>query len=163
MLPFEVPAMRKLSEVESARALMTEAMGWSVMKWLREKKRVRKAADAANAALDESRKQAQAGWSDEVKAAYRELGSGEPGGAANASLRQFVKRVLQADEEARRARQEAEDIFDQAERELSTAMAREGCRQALLQWELDEKAIAIAEHSHPVAPKTGATRVGIPR
>ena len=44
--------MRKLTEVEEAKALMTEAVEWSVMKWLREKKRVRKAADKANDALD---------------------------------------------------------------------------------------------------------------
>jgi hypothetical protein len=45
--------MEKLKEVETARALMTEAVSWSVMKWLREKKRVRKAADQANAVLDQ--------------------------------------------------------------------------------------------------------------
>ena len=41
--------MRKLAEVEDAKALMTEPMGWSVVKWLSQKKRVRKAADLANA------------------------------------------------------------------------------------------------------------------
>ena len=44
--------MHKLPEVEEAKALMNEATEWSVMKWLREKKRVRKVADQANAALD---------------------------------------------------------------------------------------------------------------
>ena len=42
--------MDKLPEVETAKALMNEAVTWSVMKWLREKNRVRQTADRANAA-----------------------------------------------------------------------------------------------------------------
>ena len=44
--------MMNLKEVENAKALMREAVNWSVMKWLAEKKKVRKAADVANALLD---------------------------------------------------------------------------------------------------------------
>ena len=73
--------MRKLTEVEDAKALMTEAMSWSVVKWLAEKKRVRKTADLANACLDRLDQEIKARWSDELKAAYRELG-GNSGGAA---------------------------------------------------------------------------------
>ena len=40
--------MKKFDEVEQAKALMTEGLSWSVMKWIAEKKRVRKAADKAN-------------------------------------------------------------------------------------------------------------------
>lgn len=54
--------MRKLTEVEDAKALMTEAVEWSVMKWLREKKRVRKAADKANAALDALEQEIKRSW-----------------------------------------------------------------------------------------------------
>lgn len=131
--------MRKLTEVEEAKALMTEAADWSVMKWLREKKRVRKTADKANDALDALNKETKASWSDELKAAYK--GAGQ----ADNELAQFVKQVKHADEEAYRARMDAEDTFDEAERQLSAAMAREGCRKAIHSWELHEKAIRKAE------------------
>ena len=66
--------MRKLTEVEDAKALMTEAMNWSVVRWLSQKKRVRKTADLANACLDRLDQEIKARWSDELKAAYSELG-----------------------------------------------------------------------------------------
>ena len=53
---------------------MTEAMRWSVMKWLREKKNVRKAADQANAALDKLNREVKERWPDIVKSAYSALG-----------------------------------------------------------------------------------------
>ncbi|HEX4783648.1 MAG TPA: hypothetical protein VH350_04865, partial [Candidatus Sulfotelmatobacter sp.] len=58
----ETTAMEKLPEVETARTLMTEAMRWSVVRWLREKKRVRKTADQANAALDRLSEEIQQRW-----------------------------------------------------------------------------------------------------
>jgi hypothetical protein len=57
----------------------------------------------------------------------------------------FVRRVKEADDEAYRAHIEAERTFDEAERLLSTSLAREGCRKAILSWELHEKAIHRAE------------------
>jgi hypothetical protein len=149
--------MRKLAEVEDARALMTEAMSWSVLKWLREKRRVRKVADKANAALDARNEEVKAAWSEDLKAAYRELLTpGAKAGrreeeeqAGRRDLRLYVKRVKEADEEAYRARMAAEAIFDEAERELSTSLAREGCRKAILSWELHEKAIRKAEAGVP--------------
>jgi hypothetical protein len=65
--------MRKLPVVEQAKALMNEAAAWSVMRWLREKKRVRQVADQANAALDELDRTVKARWSHEVSTAYQEL------------------------------------------------------------------------------------------
>jgi hypothetical protein len=137
--------MRKLTEVEEAKAVMTEAVEWSVMKWLREKKRVRKMADKANDALDRVEEEVKATWSNELKAAYEQLRSkqGAPGG--DPQVNNFVKAVKQADDEAYRAHMEAENTFDEAERQLSAAMAREGCRKAILSWELHEKAIRKAE------------------
>jgi maltose-binding protein MalE len=136
--------MRKLTEVEEARALMTEAMDWSVMKWLREKKRVRKTADRANDALDALNREVKASWSEDLKAAYQQLQSkGAPAG--DPQIATFVKRVKEADDEAYRARMDAEDTFDEAEKQLSAAMAREGCRKAIHSWELHEKAIRKAE------------------
>ena len=73
-------AVRKLSEVEEAKALMIEAVDWSVFRWLFEKRRVRETADEANAALDKLNQAVKARWSSDVKAAYKELAA-RAGGA----------------------------------------------------------------------------------
>ena len=62
--------MDKIPDVEAAKTLMNEAVSWSVMKWLREKKRVRKAADQANAALDQWNRAVKDRWPDSVRVAY---------------------------------------------------------------------------------------------
>lgn len=146
---------QKIPEVESAKALMNEAMTWSVMKWLREKKRVRKTADQANAALDEMKKAVQEGWDENVRAAYEALRSnGDAGGngrnkqsrpSVSGAAALAVKNIRESDNEAYRARMDAEETFDKAEKLLSTSLAREGCRKAILSWELHEKAIRKAE------------------
>lgn len=146
---------QKIPEVESAKALMNEAMTWSVMKWLREKKRVRKTADQANAALDEMKKAVQEGWDENVRAAYEALRSnGDAGGngrnkqsrpSVSGEAALAVKNIRESDNEAYRARMDAEETFDKAEKLLSTSLAREGCRKAILSWELHEKAIRKAE------------------
>jgi hypothetical protein len=56
-----------------------------------------------------------------------------------------AKRLKEADDAAYQARMDAEDIFDEAERRLSTSMAREGSRRAMASWDLHEKAIRKAE------------------
>lgn len=128
---------------------MTEAMDWSVFTWLFRKGTVREVADAANAALDKLNRATKSHWSEEIKAAYKASsqkdGGSEPHSRLSAEIQQFVKKVKDADEAARRARQEAEDAFAEAERQLNTDLAREGCRKALHQWELDVKAIRCAE------------------
>jgi hypothetical protein len=53
----------------------------------------------------------------------------------------LAKKIKKADEEAYGARMKAEETFDNAERQLSTSLAREGCRQAIYSWDLYEKAI----------------------
>ncbi len=65
--------MRKLPMVETARAIMTEGMGWGVWKWLTEKKRVRGIADEARAALDDLEMKVKETWSNEYKIAYNQL------------------------------------------------------------------------------------------
>jgi hypothetical protein len=146
--------MEHLPEVETAKALMTEAVAWSVMKWLREKKRVRKTADEANAALDQLSLALKQQWPDQVRAAYASLASPVNGpkirgnGKAQAidvQALNLAKKVKHADDEANRARADAEETFDKAERQLSTALAREGCRKAIYSWELHEKAIRHAQ------------------
>ncbi|PSH04335.1 MAG: hypothetical protein CXZ00_08250 [Acidobacteria bacterium] len=149
--------MERLKEVEEAVALMQEAVNWSVMKWLAEKKRVRKAADKANEALAQFNKSVKASWSAEMKAAYAELCStgksaerqaGEKGNhtaTITQEIRHVAKHVKEADDEAYRAHMDAEDTFDLAEKRLSTSMAREGTRKAINSWELLEKAIDKAQ------------------
>ena len=147
--------MRKLAEVEDAKALMTEAMGWSVVKWLSEKKRVRKAADLANAGLDRLDQEIKTRWSEELKAAYSELGGNRGGGAQrqhkqtsqgiDPQVMLLAKKLKESDDEAYRVRMDAEDTFDEAEKKLSTRLAREGCRKAIDSWDLHEQAIRKSE------------------
>jgi len=145
--------MRKLSEVEEATALMTEAVDWSVFTWLFQKRRVRETADRANAALDNLNRSVKARWSADVKSAYKELTgkagrrqSGEPNPTSiDPQTRVLVQQVREADDAAHLARMTAEATFDEAERQLNTDLAREGCQQAIRSWELHEKAIRRAE------------------
>lgn len=53
--------------------------------------------------------------------------------------------MLEADISAERARLDAEETFDQAEKQMSVSMARDGCKKAIHSWELREKAIRKAE------------------
>jgi hypothetical protein len=146
--------MKPLKEVEAAKALFTEAIDWSVMKWLGEKKRVRKAADMANDALDKLSVETRESWPEHLRTAYEEL-SAKPGhrehkgnGTTIAQdAKQFASQVHEADLAAHHTRMEAEDIFDRAERRLSTSMAREGCKKAIEGWILHEKAIRMAENA----------------
>jgi hypothetical protein len=141
--------MNKLPEVEQAKALMTEAISWSVMKWLMEKKRVRQTADKANNALWALQKQVKTKWPSDLKAAYEELASknGDAGRKRqiDAATRQLATKVKELDDEAWNAHMKAEETFDKAERILSTSLAREGCHITINSWELYEHAITKAE------------------
>jgi len=146
--------MEKLPEVETAKALMTEAMVWSVMKWLREKKRVRKTADQANAALDQLSALTRQRWPDPVRVAYEVLLAPATGAAheplkprlvINPGVALTAQQMKESDDEAYRARMDAEAAFDLAEKQLSTRLAREGCQKAIHSWDLHEKAIRKAE------------------
>lgn len=135
---------------------MMEAMEWSVFRWLFEKRRVRETADQANAALDDLNRAVKARWRSDIKTAYQELSAkssgpasrrrADPGSQAiDPQVRLFTKKVKEADDAACRARMDAEDTFDEAERQLSTGVAKEGCQKAIHSWELREKAIRAAE------------------
>src|ERR1700688_2276162 len=147
--------MEKITEVESARALMTEAMTWSVMKWLREKKRVRKTADQANAALDELSETMRQAWPGRIKATYEALAAQATGPAAAQRQQKtplargnpdaIAKKLIDLDDEAYRARMDAEEAFDKAEKQLSTSLAREGCQKAIHSWDLHERGVRKAE------------------
>jgi hypothetical protein len=131
--------MKKLSEVEKARALMSEAIDWSVMKWLTEKKRVRKSADRANEVLNEVETELRGKWSSKFRLVY------EKSGLASPEIKQLVSRIRREHDAANRFRMEAEKTFDAAEKRLSTAMARDGCRQAIEGWDHHLEAIRLAE------------------
>ncbi len=146
--------MRKLPEVEDARALMTEAQDWSLWRWLLEKRRVRQAADAANAALAGAEEKVKACWNDDLKNAYAaaEKESGETGkkrkghaASIDPELLQTARKIKESLDEAERVRLHAEDVFDEADRRVSAAMAREGTSIAIEAWNLREKAIRKAE------------------
>jgi len=156
--------MRKFAIVEDARAIMTQGMEWGVWKWLLEKKRVRGIADEARAALDELDMKVKETWSDDLKIAYNQLVSengdskqarknGKRGNKnkkdetqkADSPVVAAVKRVLEADDLAYNAHEDAEDVFAEAEKRMSTAGAREGARKALEAYDLHEAAIRKAE------------------
>ena len=142
--------MRKLPPVEAAKALMNEALKWSVFKWLWHKRRVREAADEANTALDKLDHDIKSRWKREIVTAYQNLvksgrGSRSETADCDPEILLFAKQVKDADDAAHRARMSVESTFAAAERQWSTKLAREACRQAVRSWELHEKAIRIAE------------------
>lgn len=136
---------------------MTEAMTWSVMRWLREKKNVRKTADQANAALDKLNREVKERWPNPVKSAYDalEAQSAAPSQIDRRQRRQLpptdsqtlalAKKLREANDAAYRARELAEKIFDDAEKRLSTRLAREGCLSAIHAWDALEEAIRKGE------------------
>lgn len=153
--------MRKLPALENARAIMTQGMEWGVWKWVTEKQRVRHSADEARAALDEQEKKVKATWSEDLKQAYNHLlsedgdgkrkrkngAAGKNGKSATVDhqLMESVQRVMKADDEAYDAHETAEEAFAEAEQKMSTALAREGARKALVAYDLHEGAIRQAE------------------
>jgi hypothetical protein len=85
--------------------------------WLTEKRRLRQLADAPWAALEKHEKKVNTAWTPEQKKAYRD------------------DRGLQAaDAKAHRAHLDAEAQFDEADRRMSTSMAREGAQMAIEAW-----------------------------
>jgi hypothetical protein len=151
--------MRKLAAVEEARAVMTEGMEWGMFRWLLEKGRVQEIADRATAALAEADRKVKATWSDELKKAYDELVDQERPKRAHRQekdskshdpspeIRLTAKKVKEAYDEGQRARVDAEETFDEAERRMSTELARVGCRKALDSYDLRERALRMAEAS----------------
>src|SRR5271169_2824437 len=153
--------MRKLPAVEDAKAIMTEGTEWGVWKWLLEKKRVRAIADEARAALDEFEMKVKASWSDDLKIAYNQLvsqsgdakqsrqkaklGKKEEAPGIDSQVMSAIKRVKEADDAAYNAHEDAEDVFAEAEKHMSTRGAREGARKALEAYDAHEAAIRKAE------------------
>ncbi len=153
--------MRKLHAVQNAREIMKEGTEWGVWKWLLEKKRVRGIADEARAALDEFEMKVKATWSNDLKVAYNHLvaedgdvkrarqkaksGIKNSGPRIDSQLMTAVRRVKEADDDAYNAHEDAEDLFAEAEKRMSTSMAREAAGKALDAYDLHEAAIRKAE------------------
>jgi len=139
--------MLPLLEVEEAKALLQEAMDWSIWQWLFEKGRVRRMADRGTAALNELDKKVRASWRSDLKKAYRALETQSPNkvDGIEQQIKLAARKVKQAHDEADRARIEAEETFDEAERILSASLAREGARLAIRAYDLREVAIRKAE------------------
>ncbi len=154
--------MRKLPEVEEARRVLAEGMSWSIWGWLFEKRRVRTIADAGTAALDALEKEVKAGWSDDLKKAYREVEAqaaaernprarrqyekaAEEASGIDPDIKLTVRRVKELDDRAREARLNAEAAFEEAERHLSGSRAREAAEMAINAYGEREKAIRRAE------------------
>ncbi len=136
--------MNSLKEVEQARAIMKEAQEWSVLRWLSEKKKVRRAADAANAALRRQHEELKAEWPADLRRAYETLAAKSKTDGFTEETVQLAKKLLQADTKANAAHEQAEATFAEAEKRLSTMMARQGCAEALRSWDLLEEANAKA-------------------
>jgi hypothetical protein len=149
-------AMKKLLEVEEARSIMSQGMDWGVWKWLMEKKRVRIIADRATDALNAAEMKVKEAWPEELKLAYDALVDEDfanekkkkKNGAFSGidpEMLATARAVKEADEIAEQCRLKAEDIFDDADRKMSTELARQGARKALERYDLHEKAIRKAE------------------
>ena len=134
-----IQLMTKLTEVDHAKALMTEAIDWSVVKWLAEKKRVRRTADKANEILNAVEQEIHGRWSPKFKGIFDKSGTATP------DLKHLATKIREEHDAANRLRLQAEDTFDVAEKRLSTAMARDGCRQAIEGWNHHVEAIRLAE------------------
>jgi len=155
--------MRKLTQVEDAKTLLEVAKNWGVWKWLTEKKRVRQTADIAWEAFDELDKEIQGGWNADLHKAYAELTTeaevAEGGAPAkrryekakkdaagiDSKVKATAQKLKEAYDEAWRVRMEAERMFDDAERRLSTSMAREASQVAIDAYNLREKAVRKAD------------------
>ena len=154
--------MQKLAPVEEAKSLFNEAKEWGVWRWLTEKKRARSTADAAWAALEEYESKVKDAWSDDLKRAYLEAcaeaaldgkaKSRREYEAAKAEAEGIDRKIKDAardlkkeEDEAYKVHMQAEATFDEADRKMSTGLAREGSNQAIQAWDMREKVIRKAQ------------------
>jgi flagellar biosynthesis/type III secretory pathway protein FliH len=120
--------MRKLTAVEEAKQLFEQAKDWGMWRWLTEKRRARRTADAAWEALETYEKKVKDGWDAGTREAFRE-----------------DQALHAANRRAHKLRMDAEAQFDEADRRMSTEMARQGAQMAIDAWETREKFIRRLE------------------
>ena len=129
--------MQKLAAVEEAKTLFEEAKNWGVWQWLTSKRRARETADGAWEALAGYEKNVRESWNPELRKAWRSRNGQE--------IPPEVRRLKEADREAEEAHKAAEAQFDEADRRMSTEMARRGCQMAIDAWSAREKLIRRME------------------
>lgn len=154
--------MKKLDRVEEAKTLLANAVDWSILRWLAEKRRVRGIADRGTEALDAEERRVKAAWPEDLTNAYASLcppSDDDPYAAAEhefvlqqaqqipEAVRDAAARVKEADDIAYRARMAAEQMFDDAERRMSAALARRGAELAIEAYDVRYLAIAAAEEA----------------
>jgi hypothetical protein len=155
--------MDRLKAVEDAKALLEQGKEWSIVKWLTEKRHVRRVADEGTAALDRAERDVKSTWTEDLRSAYAALTApsldDDPFAAAEWEFAQqqaqnlppeiveVARRVKAADDIATQARLTAEKTFDEAERRLSARLARLGAEQAIEAYEIRYKAIETAEQA----------------
>lgn len=137
--------MHKLEPVEEAKTLFEEAKQWGVWQWLTQKRRLRQTADAAWEALEKCEDRVKRSWDEAIRKAYRDLGGRKNGNRMDPAIHAALQRLKEADEEAYKARMDAEAQFDEADRRMSTSMAREGAQMAIDAWTMREKLIRKME------------------
>jgi len=155
--------MRKLAEVEEAKSLLETAKSWGVWKWLTEKRKLRQTADRAWDAFDVLEKEVRSTWNDDLNKAYAEFAAeaemAEGGAPAkrkyekarkeaadlDPKIKALAQKQQEIDAEAWNVRMEAERMFDEAEKRLSTSMACEAAQMAIDAYNLREKAVRKAE------------------
>ena len=120
--------MRKLPPVEEAKQLFEQGKAWGMWRWLAEKRRARRTADAAWEALADCENRVKDKWSAETAAAFRS-----------------DKALQSAHRKAHQAHMAAEAQFDEADRRMSTELARRGAQMALDAWEMRENFIRKLE------------------
>lgn len=121
--------------------MFEQARDWGVWQWLSRKRQARQTADAAWVALEACEHKVIAGWSEPLRKAWRSNSTSRGG----SELHRAIQRLKQADEEANNARLAAEAQFDEADRRMSTSMAREGSQMAIDAWTMREKLIRRLE------------------
>lgn len=137
--------MPNLAAVLEARTVFNEALNWSVMKWLSEKKKVRKIADAANLTLDNAEKELRRRWDPSIEEAYKALQDRSSHLDSSGDAIRTARAIKQAHDKAIELRAEAEAMFSKAEERLSVATARDACHKALEGWRFHEEAVCLSE------------------
>jgi hypothetical protein len=135
--------MQKVPAVEEAKTLLESAKDWGVWKWLTDKQKMRSAADHAWEVLDEVEEKVRGAWPEELQKAYADLSgtAKRKGKAADAELKAQAGKLKEARDQAHAIRMDAENMFVEAEKKMSTGMARDAAQKAIEAFVAREKLI----------------------
>jgi hypothetical protein len=148
--------MKRLTAVEEARKLFEGAKAWGLWEWLNEKKRARQTAEAAWEALDRYERKVQASWNEDILHGWRGLDTGRRTNHLDPAIWRALEDLKKSDAAAHKARMDAQARFEEADREMSALLARQGAQMALEAWTLREEFIrrmeTLPDQSEPTAP-----------